>query len=151
MIAVPVGHNDEVQLREVDVFRFGVLGENVGVVSCIEQNAFAAIFDKGGIAPVLLHRRSLAEGVIEDGDLGLGWIDSCVGATGVRGVSEKKQKCRRAGSSGHLFTSFVRRRFLVRKPQSLDADRVAQIVPQLSQNDLLSESTAQNAFNIHVN
>jgi hypothetical protein len=48
VIAVPVGHDHEVQLREVDVFRFGVLGENVGVVSCIEQNAFAAIFDKSG-------------------------------------------------------------------------------------------------------
>jgi hypothetical protein len=50
VIAVPMGHNDGVQLREVDVFCFDVLGENVGVVSCIEQNAFAAIFDKSDIA-----------------------------------------------------------------------------------------------------
>jgi hypothetical protein len=33
VIAVPVGHDDEIQLREVDVFCFDVLGENVGVVS----------------------------------------------------------------------------------------------------------------------
>jgi hypothetical protein len=106
VIAVPVGHNDEVQLGEVDVFCPGVLGENVRVVSGVEQDAFAAIFDKNGIAPVLLHRRSLAEGVIEDGDLGVGRTDTCARGRSVRSVSDKEQECRRTGSDQGLGCHF---------------------------------------------
>ena len=71
MVAVAVRHDDEIQLGEIDALGLDVVGEDVRVVAGVEQNPLAVDFDQGGVAPVLLRRRVLAEGVVENGDLRL--------------------------------------------------------------------------------
>src|SRR2546426_10668996 len=71
VIAVPVRHDNEVELRQIDALRLRVLREGVAVVASVEQDALAAVLDQCGIAPVLLHAGRLAESVIKDGDLRL--------------------------------------------------------------------------------
>src|SRR5580704_3116547 len=73
-----MGHNCEVQLFQVDALGLHIMREDVRVVAGVEQDAFAAILDKGGEPPIFLHRRGLAEGIVKDGDLGcirlrIGW------------------------------------------------------------------------------
>src|SRR2546425_5198598 len=80
VIAVPVRHDNEVELRQIDALRLRVLREGVAVVASVEQDALAAVLDQRGIAPVLLHAGRLAESVIKDGDLRL----SRVGARRLR-------------------------------------------------------------------
>jgi hypothetical protein len=77
VIAVPMRHDDEVQLRQVDALGLRVLRQDVRVVAGVEQDALAAIFHQRGVAPILLHRRALAKGVVKDGDLRLGRIGGC--------------------------------------------------------------------------
>ena len=76
VIAVAVRHDDEVELGQVDALGLRILRQKVGVVAGVEQNALAGILDERGIAPVLLHRGKLAEGVIEHGDLRLARVSA---------------------------------------------------------------------------
>jgi len=69
VIAVPMRHDDEIELGQVDAFGPGVLRKSIAVVSRVAQNALPTVLNERGIAPVLLHRRRLAECVIEHGDL----------------------------------------------------------------------------------
>src|SRR5437667_9378934 len=71
VIAVPVRHDNEIELRQIDALRLRVLREGVAVVASVEQDTLAAVLDQCGIAPVLLHAGRLAESVIKDGDLRL--------------------------------------------------------------------------------
>src|SRR5215467_10421346 len=72
MIAVAVGHDDEVELRQVDLLSLRILRENVWVVACVEENALAPVLDQCRISPVLSQGRGLTESVVEYGDLRLG-------------------------------------------------------------------------------
>src|SRR5262245_65882089 len=63
-------HDGEVQLLQVDTLGLPLVPEDVGVVSGIKQDALAGILDERGEPPILPHRRSFAEGIVKDGDLG---------------------------------------------------------------------------------
>src|SRR5579864_9210129 len=64
VIPMTMRHNHEIQFGQVDSFCLCVLLKDVWFVSGVEQNALTAVFDQRGIAPVSLHRRSLAEGIV---------------------------------------------------------------------------------------
>ena len=65
---MPVGDDDEVESLEIDASGSDVLAEDVGIVAGVEENPLSVVLDQRRIAPVLLHRGRLAEGVVEDGD-----------------------------------------------------------------------------------
>src|SRR6202162_5012036 len=71
VVAMAMGDHYEVELGEIDALRLDVVRKDLGVVAGIEQDALASVFDQCGKSPVFPHRRGLAEGVVEDGDLSL--------------------------------------------------------------------------------
>ena len=68
MIAVPVGHDHEVEVFEVDPERAHVALEDAAIVAGVEENALSAILHQGRKPPVGLQLRTTAEGVVQDGD-----------------------------------------------------------------------------------
>src|SRR5262245_44606539 len=79
-------HDGEVQLLQVDTLGLHIVREDVGVVSGIKQDALAAILDERGEPPILPPRRSVAEGIVKDGDLGRARLSiGRRGANGCRG------------------------------------------------------------------
>lgn len=66
-----MGDDDEVQPRQVDTERPRVLGEQLGVVPGVEEDALAAVLDERGEAPVEPNIVVLGEGVGDDGDAGI--------------------------------------------------------------------------------
>src|SRR5947207_2306130 len=84
-ITVAVRHDDKVQPGQIYALGFRVSRQDVGVVAGVEQDALPTVVDDRGVAPVLLHGRRLAEGVIEDDDLRLRRIGAhCGGWRGRR-------------------------------------------------------------------
>ena len=71
MVTVAMRNDSEIQLGEVDSAGPDIAPEYLGVVAGVEQDPLPAILDVGGKPPVELHFRTLAEGVVKDGDLGL--------------------------------------------------------------------------------
>jgi hypothetical protein len=93
MVAVAVRHHNIVQFGQIDSFRFAILCQDVRIVPGIEQNPFPAIFDESGIAPIFLHRRMLAKGIVQNRDSGLkrNPLGACV--TGMKATDERKEQC----------------------------------------------------------
>ena len=50
MIAVPMRHDDEIELGQVDAFGPGVLRKSIAVVSRVAQNALPTVLNERGIA-----------------------------------------------------------------------------------------------------
>src|SRR5215470_10116716 len=76
----------EVKLFQVNTFGLDSVRKDIRIISGIEQVALAAIFDEGREPPILLHRGGLAEGIVEDGDLGCARLSGCRGdPNGCRG------------------------------------------------------------------
>ncbi len=67
VVAVAVGDDDEIQPPKVHAERLHVGGEIVQIAAGVEQDAPAGVLDERRVAPAVLHRRRLAEGVVEDG------------------------------------------------------------------------------------
>lgn len=68
VIGVAMRDDHEIEFGEIDAEGFDVVLENVGVVTGIEKNAFAVVFDERGEAPIFGDEFGIAEGVVEDGD-----------------------------------------------------------------------------------
>jgi hypothetical protein len=64
--------------------------KDFGIVPGIKQDALAPIFDKGSKAPIHSHVRGLAEGIVENGDLGL---------VGIRKTWNEQQYCQKPQTS----------------------------------------------------
>ena len=94
----------EIQFGEVNPFCVSVPRKNVRVVSGIKQNSFAAIFDKSGIAPVFLHCRISAKGIVKHGNLGLPGNSGCTRGRCTHAVANQNQECHKkrkdAGPAG---------------------------------------------------
>src|SRR5437660_1354179 len=69
VVAVPVGHDDEAEIRQIHSLGLCVLGQDVRVIASVEEDTLAAVFDQGGETPVLLHLRGPAKCIIKNGDL----------------------------------------------------------------------------------
>src|SRR5215469_7314118 len=100
MVAVPMRHDNKVQLQQVDAFGLRIVRKDVWVVAGIEQDALSGVFDQRGITPVLLHRRRLAECIVQDSNLWFG-VTACGGARSgskrCRTTDEKKNCQIRSG------------------------------------------------------
>src|SRR5262249_19524127 len=69
VIAVAVGDNGEVELRQVDTLGRNIVRKDLGIVAGVKQNALAAIGNERGKSPILLHCRGLAKGIVENRNL----------------------------------------------------------------------------------
>src|SRR5256884_8888808 len=67
MVEVPMRDDGEVELAEIDLRRFGVGREDGSIVSGIEEDALAGVFDQRTEAPVLDEGGVAAEAIVEDG------------------------------------------------------------------------------------
>ena len=68
MISMTVGDDDEIEPLQVDPQRLDVVGEDVGVIPGVEENAFAGVFNQRGESPVAAEISPRPEGVVQDGD-----------------------------------------------------------------------------------
>ena len=91
MVTVAMGHDREVELGKVDPFGLHVVCKDLGIVPGVEENAFATIFDERSKSPILLHRRGLAEGIVENGDLRLARLRERCRCAERRPSTEKQQ------------------------------------------------------------
>src|SRR6185369_5498456 len=66
MISMTVGDDDEIEPPQVDPQRLDVVGEDVRVVSGVEENAFAAVLNQRGESPVAGEISPRSEGVVQD-------------------------------------------------------------------------------------
>src|SRR4051794_14383319 len=91
-----MGQDDKVEPRQVHALGFGIAAQDVRVIAGVKQNTLAAILDKRGESPVFLHRRRLAEGIIQNRYLRLRWFGACRPRRQQRGVSSQQQPQRRS-------------------------------------------------------
>jgi len=68
VVSMTVRDDDGVESLEVDAERLHVGGKDPGVVSGVEQDALASVFDERRETPVPLECRRLSESVIENGN-----------------------------------------------------------------------------------
>src|SRR5438552_12516432 len=66
MVEVPMRDDGEVELAEIDLRRFGVGREDGRIVSGIEEDALAGVFDQRAEAPILDEGGVAAEAIVED-------------------------------------------------------------------------------------
>jgi hypothetical protein len=68
MIAVAMRHDHEIKLRQVNVARLYVAGEDGGVVPGVKQDSFSRVLNERRLTPVLLHLACLAERIVKHSD-----------------------------------------------------------------------------------
>ena len=66
VVTVTVRDHDEIEPREIDAERADVGREDLGIVSGVEQNPPATVFDQRGEPPVAGQPGPIAESVVED-------------------------------------------------------------------------------------
>ena len=77
MVAMPVQHDNEVQLGQIDPFGFCISGENAWAITRVEEDALAAVLNERCVSPIFLDGGFFAEVIVKNGNLRLRLGENC--------------------------------------------------------------------------
>jgi hypothetical protein len=68
MISMSMGNYNEIYFLAINTQCFDILTEGIGVVTGVEKDTLAVIFDERRETPIFLQRRGLSKSIIKDSD-----------------------------------------------------------------------------------